>query len=171
MFAVEFFCVGVHGSSLRPMNVFIQAIGKNSGRRLKSAPFILKGRRKKELDLDFRYFQEKANENPPTPAPTPTPAPATTATTVPAPAPVPVPPILTPILLAQDPTTVHYNQDQGNRANPPPPTQNHELSARPESPGDQTCFEDFSSVENSFSFLGQVPGNVWDNFRSGRIDN
>jgi len=153
------------------MNVFIQAIGKDSGTRLKSAPFILKGSRRKDPDASLQYLQEKADENPP-----PAPAPATTMP-APAPAPAPAPPVptLTPFL-AQDlqPTTVHYNQDQGNRANPPPPTQNinTELPALTETPGVPTCFEGFSSVEDGFSFLGQEPGNdPWYYFRSGRIDN
>jgi len=164
-FAVEFCCTGFHGKRFQPMYVFVQATS-TTGRRLKSAPFILRGSRSTKADESLQYIQNRANKNRPSPAPAPTSAPAAAA-----PAPAPAPAILMPPLAQEPlPTTVHDNQDQGNRANPPSPTLNPELPTLPLSV--PACFEGFSSPEDGFSSTGQeLRNDPLDDFRCGRIDN
>jgi len=126
-----------------------------TGRFLTSAPFVLRGSRKKDPNASYQYYQEKANQNPP-PAPT---------------VPAHVPTLMSPLAQDLQPTTGQDNQDPSNRANPPPPTPNQELSALIETQGVQPCDEGFSSVVNDgFSFEGQEPAFPLD-FCRGRIDN
>jgi len=130
-FAVTFECVGCHGSKFKPMHVVLQATNE-TGRLLKSAPFLLQGNRRKDTMRQISYYEEKADKNmprafvlsapiPATTAPAPTATATTTAMT------------LIPTQVQVEQTTNQVNPD--HRANPPPTTLNQELSAPTEHQG------------------------------------
>jgi hypothetical protein len=140
------------------MHVHIQVDNKTGTKTLESAPFILRGSRKKETKSPqlLRYYEEQADKNiprsfpssVPTPSPSPTP-PATAMTLIPAQVPQPT-----------------NQQNQDHRANPPQTTQNQELSARNETQGVPNLTESFLS--EGFPSMDDSPDL---DFCRGRIDN
>jgi hypothetical protein len=158
-FVVKFVCVGLHGSTFKPMHVLIQVNNKAATKKLESAPFILKGSRKTETRSPqlLRYYEDQADKNiprSPSSAPTPSPSPTPLATTM----------TLIPDQVPQ-PTN---QQNQDHRANPPQTTQIQELSALNETQGVPNPNESFLSSEGFSSMCDDSP--LLD-FGRGRIDN